>query len=331
MGWHVGAESRAIRVSGDPPKEKTYTPPRVVSLISSATEIVCALGLERALVGRSHECDYPPSVQRLPQCTRPRFNVEGTSKEIDERVKQALHEGPSVYHVDAALLRELRPDVVITQAQCEVCAVSPRDVENAVCSWGSGRPRIVTLLPNCLADVWTDIQNVADALEFAERGRQLIASLRSRMDEIARQAANIDKPRIACIEWIDPLMAAGNWTPELIQLAGGVELFGKAGAHSGWLKWEELQEQNPDMLLAAPCGFGLRRTLDELPTLTHHSNWRELTAVRTGRVYAADGNQFFNRPGPRLVESLEILAEILHPQLFRFGHEGTGWQRFDGR
>jgi iron complex transport system substrate-binding protein len=302
--------------------------PRIVSLIASATEIVCALGFEGQLVGRSHECDYPESVKRLPICTEPKFEPDGTSYQIDQRVKALVQEGLSVYRVDGEMLRELEPDVIVTQSHCEVCAVSLRDVERAVCAWLSACPRLVSLAPNALSDVWTSIEQVAEALQVPERGTELIAQLQEHMRVIAeRTRALVDWPTVACIEWIDPLMAVGNWMPELIEMAGGVNLFGVAGKHSPWMTWEELHVADPDVLILLPCGFDMARTRRDLPVLMNRPQWPELRAVRGGRVFVADGNQYFNRPGPRLVQSLEILAELLHPDVFRFGHEGTGWQR----
>ncbi len=301
---------------------------RIISLIASATEIVCALGFESQMVGRSHECDFPPSVKRLPVCTSPKFEVEGLSYEIDERVKAILQEALSVYRVDADLLERLRPTHIITQSQCEVCAVSLKDVEQAVCQFTSSQPVIVSLEPNSLADVWSDMRRVAKALGAAERGEELVATLKRRMDEIAAKARTASsRPTVACVEWIDPLMAAGNWTPEMVEMAGGVNLFGEAGRHSPWMKWDELVAADPDVIFISPCGFDIARTMKETHLLTGKPEWRELKAVKENRVFVADGNQYFNRPGPRLVESLQILAETLHPELFHFGHEGSGWVR----
>ncbi len=300
---------------------------RVVSLIASATEIVCALGCEDRLVGRSHECDYPHSVERLPVCTMPKFPDDGTSYEIDQRVKAILQEGLSVYRVDGEKLRELRPSVILTQSHCEVCAVSERDVEEAVCNWLGSRPAIVSLRPNRLADVWAGIEQVAAALEVGRRAARLVDGLQKRMVHIAEQTGRLpDRPSVAYIEWTEPLMAGGNWMPELITLAGGVNQFGEAGKHSPWMTWDELREADPDVIFVAPCGFDLPRCRREIAALVSQPGWQELQAVRQQRVAIADGNQYFNRPGPRLVESLEILAEVLHPGTFRFGHEGTGWQ-----
>ena len=306
---------------------------RIISLIASSTEIVCALGCENQLVGRSHECDFPPSVKRLPICTEPKFNIEGTSREIDERVKATVAAGLaqnalSVYRVHEEVLKRLQPDVIITQSQCEVCAVSLHEVEQAVCNWLDSRPRIVSLEPNALTDVWADIRRVAHALDIAARGDALVARWQGRMSAITSQAQDLPhKPTVACIEWIDPLMSAGNWMPELVELAGGVNLFGAAGQHSPWLTWDELRAADPEVIVVLPCGWDIARARQEMPTLTQHPDWSQLRAVRKGRVYLSDGNQYFNRPGPRLVESLEILAEIFHPEAFQFGHQGGGWER----
>jgi iron complex transport system substrate-binding protein len=301
--------------------------PRIVSLIASATEIVCALGLEEHLVGRSHECDYPPSVQRLPVCTEPKFDVHGSSYQIDQRVKAVLQEALSVYRVHADQLKQLRPDVIVTQSHCEVCAVSQRDVEAVLCEWLAERPQIVSLAPNALADVWTDIQRVAEALNVSERGEEVVSRLQARMAGIADRARSLpDKPTVACVEWIEPLMAAGNWMPELVAMGGGNNLFGQAGQHAPWMTWDELRQRDPDVLVLLPCGFDIPRTRQDVPLLVQQPGWADLKAVQTGRVFVTDGNQFFNRPGPRLVESLEILAELLHPETFSFGHHGSGWQ-----
>jgi iron complex transport system substrate-binding protein len=299
-------------------------------LIASATEIVAALGLEDQLVGRSHECDFPPSVLRLPACSEPKIDVNGSSREIDDRVKAVLRDAVSVYRVFAEELDRLAPTVIITQTQCEVSAVSLKDVEAAVCNLVSSKPKIVALEPMDLADVWRDISAVARAVGVPERGEKLVADLKQRLAEIERIAKPLSrKPRVACLEWIDPLMAAGNWVPELVEIAGGENLFGQAGKHSPWMTWEELFASDPDIIAIMPCGFDIPRTMKELAPLTSRPDWPRLSAVKSGRVFATDGNQYFNRPGPRLVESAEIFAELFHPQTFDFSHQGTGWIRLD--
>src|SRR5829696_6666175 len=301
--------------------------PRVVSLIASATEIVCALGCEGQLVGRSHECDYPSSVRSLPICTEPLIDPSRPSGEIDRQVKTVVRQSLSVYHIHAGVLQVLHPDVILTQTQCEVCAVSLKDVEQALAGWLASRPHLVSLEPNALADVWGDIHHVAEALGVPERGVALVAHLQERIATVTECARGLsDHPTVACVEWIDPLMAAGNWVPELVELAGGTNLFGEVGRHSPWMTWPELVARDPDIIVVMPCGFDIARSRHELPILAQRSEWSTLHAVQARRVYLTDGNQYFNRPGPRLVESLEILAELLHPETFRFGHEGTGWE-----
>ena len=304
-------------------------PKRVVSLIGSATEILCALDARDLLVGRSHECDFPPEVTRLPSLTEPKFPVTGTSYEIDARVKAILQEGLSVYRVDAEKLQALRPDIIVTQDHCEVCAASLKDVEAALCAWSGRKVEIVSLKPDALADIWEDIAKVARALGRERQGERLVEQLKARMASIAEQSSEArTRPRAAIIEWIDPLMAGGNWMPELVHMAGGENLFGVAGQPSPQLDWDQIVIADPDVVLVHPCGFDMARTLEEMPLLEHRPGWRELKAVQSGRIFVADGNQYFNRPGPRVVESLEILAEIFQPELFPSRYEGKGWLHY---
>jgi iron complex transport system substrate-binding protein len=301
---------------------------RLLPLIASATEIVHALDLGAFQVGRSHECDYPPAVLSLPVCTRPAIPVSGSSAEIDRLVKQRVASALSVYDVDATLIRQLRPTHIITQTQCEVCAVSLDDVERALQTEIGMNTRIVSLEPYALEDLWRDIRRIAAAFEDAGRGESLVATLQGRMHAIRERAASSSqRPRVAAIEWLEPLMAGGNWVPELIEMAGGANLFGSPGQHSPWLTWEDLLAADPDVIVALPCGFDLARTRAEMQWLTDRSGWRRLAAVRTGNVFLCDGNAFMNRPGPRLVESLQIFAEILHPSLFEPRLEHSGWER----
>jgi iron complex transport system substrate-binding protein len=301
---------------------------RIVSLLPSLTEIACALGLQGRLVGRSHECDHPPGVETLPACTEPKLAALGTSGELDARVRALVRDGLSVYRVDPERLRALRPDLILTQDHCEVCAASRSDVEAAVCDWLGGGPRVLSVAPSTLGEVWASIASVAEAAGVPEPGRALAARLTERLSAIGERAgARPGRPSLACVEWLDPLMAAGNWMPELVAVAGGRSVLGRTGAHSPAISFAELAAADPDAILVLPCGFDLPRTLAELPLLTSHPGFAALRAARAGRVYAADGNQYFNRPGPRLVESLEILAELLHPGAFDFGHEGRGFVR----
>jgi len=281
---------------------------RVVSLLPSATEIVAALGCADWLVGRSHECDFPPEVEALPVCTAPRLDLSGSSAEIDAKVKAAVVDAASVYEVLQGPLAATAPNVIITQDQCEVCAVSLADVEAAMCGWTGTPARIVSLKPMTLADVFADVERVSAALDRADHGRAVADALRARTRALTA-APTGPRPRVACIEWTDPLMAAGNWVPELVERAGGADVFGRAGEHAPWITWEDLKSADPDVIVFMPCGFGLDRAAAEARLLMdRHPDFRNLNAARTGRVYATDANSYFNRPGPRLVDSLGMLA-----------------------
>jgi iron complex transport system substrate-binding protein len=303
------------------------TGPRIASLLASATEIVCALGARDRLVARSHECDFPPDVAHVPAVTAPKLDTSLPSAAIDREVKRLIEQALSVYHVDAEALRALKPELIVTQTQCEVCAVSESDVVAALARWSGTKPAIVSLRPDGLADVFADIERVAAALDRVEAGAALVGSMKTRMEAVAARVAPLARPRVACIEWIEPLMAAGNWMPELVSLAGGINLFGEAGRHSPWMTLDQLAAADPDVIVVLPCGFDIARTRAEMPALAARLEWQRLRAVRAGRVALVDGNQYFNRPGPRLAESTEILAEILHPGAFGTAREGTAWVR----
>lgn len=306
--------------------------PRIVSLLPSATEIVCELGLGDALVGRSHECDHPEWVTDRPVVSRSSIDPDASSRAIHEQVTAAAATDAtaalSIFEIDAAALRELRPDVILTQNQCEVCAVSERDVCDAVAGIVGHEPRIVSLSPATVEGVIDSVALVGGACGVLDRAEMLMQMLRDRIERIADASFGvIDSPRVACIEWIDPLMVAGNWTPQLIALAGGADPLGEAGVHSPWCTLEKIIDADPDVIVIAPCGFGIEQTRRDLPALKTDARWDTLRAVRDGRVYLADGHHYFNRPGPRLVDTLEILAEMLHPDLFDFGRRERGtWE-----
>lgn len=301
---------------------------RLLPLISSATEIVHALGLGEFQVGRSHECDYPPCVARLPVCTRPAIPVSGSSQEIDRLVKERIAAAASVYEVDSALIQDLHPTHIFTQTQCKVCAVSLDDVERAFEEQIGIAARVISLEPYALGDLWRDIGRVAEACGCTERGEELNSSLQTKMSAIAERASTANRrPTVAALEWLEPLMAAGNWVPELIGMACGRNLFGLAGQHSPWMEWQQVLTSDPDVIVALPCGFDLGRTRAEMHWLTERPEWQRLKAVQPGRVFICDGNQFMNRPGPRLAESLQAFAEMLHPDLFEPKLEGSAWQR----
>lgn len=304
--------------------------PRVVSLIASATEIVHALGAGETQIARSHECDWPTAVLELPAVTRPKFNVDGSSRTIDQAVRSLVEQGLSVYAVDAEFLKAFAPDVILTQDQCEVCAVSLADVERAVSAWTDNAVKIVSLRPHTMADVYEDITRVAVALGRTEDSKRLVARMQERIAAVSAAVAGRDKPRLAFIEWVDPPMSGGHWIPELVASAGGINLFGETGAPSPWIHWKDVAAADPDVILVAPCGYDIPVTLREMRVLAHKSDWQNLRAVREGRVFVADGNAYFNRPGPRLVESAEIFAEVLHPDVCNFGHGGKGVIPFGG-
>lgn len=301
--------------------------PRIVSLLPSTTEIAVALGLGPDLVGRSHECDIPESVRELPVVTRPKLDVTASSAAIDSRVKELVRDGLSIYEVDAEALRDLKPDVILTQTQCEVCAATPKDLERALTEWTGTLPRIVAVEPNTLQDVLDDFERVGSGCGVAERGTQLRTQCSVAINRITHEASlSGASPRVACLEWLDPLMGCGNWIPELIERAGGLSVLGAAGQHAEWSSLEALASRDPDFVLLSPCGFDLPRTRTELGALQKHQAWKELRAVRDGRVYLLDGFAHMTRPGPRIAESLEIVAEILHPGQFDFSHRGSGWE-----
>jgi iron complex transport system substrate-binding protein len=285
--------------------------PRIVSLLPSATEIAVAVGQGAGLVGRSHECDFPPFVEALPACTSTKLEHGLTSRQIEDRVQEIVRQGLSVYQVDAPLLRALKPDVILTQSQCAVCAVTPKDLEESLAEWVGVPPIMLSLAPDTLTDVWNDLRRVGEAVGAEAEAARSIEALQARLEVLRRQSDRRgDRPRVAAIEWVEPLMAAGNWVPELIEAAGGEALFAAPGQHSPWLDWEALVGADPDVIVTMPCGYGIERTLQDMPLLEARPGWRDLRAVRTGRVYVTDGHHYFNRPGPRLVESAEILAEV---------------------
>jgi iron complex transport system substrate-binding protein len=300
-------------------------PKRIISLLASGTELVCELGLGERLVGRSHECDHPAWVERLPAVSRPTFDVTGPSVEIDRLVREKLLAGLPLYEVDDAALAALAPDVLITQTHCEVCAVTPADLAHGV-SARLSRKALVALRTGSLDAILDGFLDVARVLGAAERGEALVSRLRHRLSAVAEVTRSLPRPRVACLEWIEPIFAMGNWGPELVELAGGTNLLGVAGLHSTSIGWERVREADPDVLVVAPCGFGLARAEAEMHLLAERPGWHELAAVRADRVYVADGNLYFNRSGPTMFETPAILAEMLHPGVVAPLHEGKVWR-----
>jgi iron complex transport system substrate-binding protein len=283
---------------------------RVVSLLASGTEIVCALGAGGTLVGRSHECDNPAWVRGLPACTRPAFDITVPSGAIDAEVRRRLKAGEPLYHVDADLIGRLAPDLLIAQIHCEVCAVTPGDVARSGCAVPAGR--IVALSAASVAEIYDGVRSVAAAMGLTARGDALVAAMQGRIDAVRRAVRDRPAPTVVLLEWTDPIFATGNWGPDLVEAAGGHPLLGQRGVHSAAIPWDRVLQADPEVLIVAPCGFDFDRTAQEVPTFEALPGWFTLRAVKDGRVAFADGNKYFNRSGTTIVETVEILAEILH-------------------
>ncbi|MGI9329745.1 MAG: cobalamin-binding protein [Gammaproteobacteria bacterium] len=286
----------------------------IVSLLPSATEIICALGLRDQLVAVSHECDYPAEVKNLPKATTTVIDSGLASAAIDKAVREHLAENSALYSLDVPVLEALEPDLLVTQALCDVCAVSAEEVDRVACAL-PGKPDVLNLEPMSLEEVFDCIRDIGTATRSTEQARAVRDDMRRRIDTVAslvRQQGR--KPRrVAFLEWLDPLFNGGHWTPELIEIAGGIDVFGGARKASHTFDWSQLMAAEPEVLFIACCGFSTERALADLPTLTRQPGWTELPCVKTGQVFVADGNQFFNRPGPRLADSLEVLADALNP------------------
>jgi len=296
---------------------------RIVSLLASGTEIVCALGAGDALVGRSHECDNPEWVKRLPACTQPAFDIHMSSRDIDAEVRRRLKAGEPLYHVDADRLNALAPDVLITQVHCDVCAVTPGDVARAGCVRVGDQ--VVALSAGSLAGIFDGVRNVARAIQRQADGERLVEEMSARIDAVRASVAGRPRPTVVLLEWTDPLFTSGNWGPELIDAAGGETLLAETGHHSVPVTWEQITEADPDYLIVAPCGFNLDRAMQDIDVLEQMPGWFELSAVMNGRMAFADGNKYFNRSGTTIVETVEILAEILHGDRVAPSLRGHAW------
>lgn len=306
---------------------------RIVSLLPSATEIVYALDLGDSLVGVTHECDYPEAARAKPIVTRSLFDhSESTSEEIDHAVSQQLRDGLSLYALDRELLARLAPDLILTQALCQVCAVSYGEVERAVrdvtAEGGGLAPRVLSLEPTGLDDILATIASVGAATGVVQPAADLVAGLRARIARVrARAEQATRRPRVACLEWLNPVFGPGHWLPELVALAGGRPGLGTAHSDSRRIPWDDVIAFAPEVIVVTPCGLDLRRTVEEArQVLPSRTGWNALPAVRQGRVYAVDGNAYFSRPGPRIVDSLELLAELIHPDLCGGWGPRDAWQ-----
>ncbi len=289
---------------------------RVASLLPSATEMVhFAAGDSARLVGVTHECDFPKGVEKLLKLTASKINHHTmTSAEIDEAVGK-LSDAGSIYALDAKLLEELSPDLVVTQGLCEVCAVSESVVEAAVAGI-SPRPDVLSLNPTLLDEVLGDTVRIGEALGRGKETRRKVESLRERLSRVEEAVSGKERPRVGCVEWLDPPFSAGHWVPEMVEIAGGEDIFAKPGEASRRMGWDEILEASPDVLALMPCGFDVERTMEEVHVLAGQPGWKDIPAVVNGRVWIVDANSYFSRPAPRLVEGVEILAKILHLEVF---------------
>jgi len=303
---------------------------RIVSLLAGATELVCALGAERELVGRSHECDWPAQVRQLPALTQPTFDTTAGSAQIDADVRRLMCERQPLYRVDVERLLQLRPDVVITQIHCDVCAPSPADVARDAPSGSAPVPQMVSMEASTIEGIFDDFHRVAEAIDRARECEKLVRGIQESIHQTSRRISKLNRPTIACIEWIDPIFVMANWAPQLAEIAGGVPVLGQSGVHSVAMGWDKVREADPDVILVAPCGFDMSRAKREMHLLAARPGWEALSAVRGGRVFIADGNRYFNRAGPSLFESVQILAQTLHPHEFPPTLQGTCWEKYAG-
>lgn len=285
---------------------------RIVSLVPAGTEIVAALGLGDQLVAVTHDCDFPLAVRSLPRLTRSTIPAGATSREIDTAVRTAGDRGDSTFHLDATALREAAPDVIVGQTICRVCAVTLEQLPSAL----PRPPRLIPLDGDDLDGVLADVRRVADGLSVSERGEKLEAELRARLSAVAQRVSGAPRCAVALLEWVDPPFNGGHWVPDQIATAGGRDVLGRSGERSRIVTWDEVSSARPEVLVAALCGFGVRRALDDLALARATPRWQDIPAVGAGRVYAADGSAYFSRPGPRLVDGVEILAALFHPDLF---------------
>lgn len=290
---------------------------RVVTLLPSATEIVCALGLREHLVGVSHSCNFPEDVSELPLMTSTHVPYQENSQVIDEYVREHLASHAALYDLDIGALEAAEPDFIISQTLCDVCAVSTGDVMKAIQSLPSN-PTLIDLEPNTLSDVFDDIRSVGEQLGISVENNSVLADLITRRDAVAGLTATIsneDRPRVAFLEWLYPPFNGGHWNPELVELAGGIDLLGSPGKPSTTQCWKEIVQQQPEVLFLACCGFRIDRALQDIARISKTVEWQQIPAVKNRRVYVTDGNDYFSCPGPRLIDSLEIMAHALHPDI----------------
>ena len=290
---------------------------RIVSFLPSATEMICALGLGDRLMGITHECNYPPEIMGKPIVVRGVLPIESMSQsEIDSAVTERLRNGQSLYRVDETMIREISPDLIVTQDLCQVCAPSGNEVSQLLRLLPT-KPQILWLTPKSIEQIFENVRDLGAATDLLQKAEVLIAAGRARLEKIAALTRNASsRPRVFCMEWIDPVYCCGHWVPEMVEIAGGVDKFGRKGTDSVRLLWDDVHQWRPEVMVVMPCGFGLEKAVDQARQLLTYPGWVDIPAVRENRVYVVDANSYFARPGPRIVEGTELLAHLLHPALF---------------
>jgi iron complex transport system substrate-binding protein len=306
------------------------TTQRIVSFLPSATEIACALGLSDQLVGITHECDYPPDVLGKPVVVRNALPIETMSQhEIDSAVSARMREGQSLYLVDETLLRELAPDLILTQDLCQVCAPSGNEVSQALTLLAK-KPSILWLTPKSLQEISANVRDLGKATGRSREAERLIADGHERLAKIEAATKTLEqRPRVFCMEWLDPVYCSGHWVPEMVRIAGGVDRLGQEGSDSIRVDWQNVVEWQPEVMIITPCGYDLEKTIEVSRSLSGYTGWSELPAVREGRVYAVDANSYFARPGPRVVDGTELLAHLIHPEAFAWNGPATAFRRLE--
>lgn len=288
---------------------------RICSLLPSATEILYALGLGDSVLGVTHECDYPPEAASKPALIRPRVDPHAHPAELDEQVRELVKRGESLYAVDDVLLRRLDPDLIVTQDLCHVCAASPDDLATALARFDR-MPRVLSLSPHTIADVWDDIRKIGQVTDRIEPADRLVNELNSRVSAIEKMAASAaDQPKVVCLEWLDPLYTGGHWVPQMVARAGGRDMLGQPGEASFRVPWTRVVEAQPNVVIVMPCGYNVQRTVGEFKKLQFPRGWFDLPAVKNGRVFAVDANSYFSRSGPRIADGIALLASLFHPDL----------------
>jgi iron complex transport system substrate-binding protein len=316
--------------SNSEPVSPTSAAQQIVSFLPSATEMACALGLSEQLIGITHECDYPPEVRGKAIVVRKALPIETMGqREIDIAVSERMREGRSLYEVDEKLLQELAPDLILTQDLCQVCAPSGNEVSQAL-NLLPKRPQVLWLTPNSLEEIFANLRELGEATGHIKEAEELIAEGRARLQKIEAVTRNLSvRPRVFCMEWLDPVYGSGHWVPEMVKIAGGLDALSQEGADSVRIPWDEVVEWKPEVLIVTPCGFDLEQTVEQSRQLFTYPRWSTLPAVRNGRVYAVDANSYFARPGPRVVDGTELLTHLIHPELFSWHGSKAAYQRLE--